>query len=123
MKLFIFIENDGVTFRPLLFQFGVLDLHFLATIWIIFLYNAAVSGMFLVIPNRMQYLYSLFSKQKQRDTWQFFVFLLFEVYSKGSICGSWAICSGLNIFCVCLSASFWLKHRFNKDTKFQYEIQ
>jgi hypothetical protein len=109
MKLFIFIENDGVTFHPLIFNFGILDLHFLVTIWIIFLYNVAVSGLFIVNPNGMQYVYSLFLNKKEQDSsFSYFIFLMFEIYSKVAICSHWAV-DGLLIFSVCVSIKFWLQ--------------
>lgn len=94
--------------RNWIWKFNIIDLNFLAVFWILFLYNAALTLMFFVIPTRVQYPYSLVSHEKNRSSWSFLVFLTFEAYSKAAQSFMMAT-DGFTIFPVLLSCGFWLQ--------------
>lgn len=105
---FIFKSEYKATFKPLLLHYNIVDVHFLAVIWILSLYNFAVSFLFFVVPTKREYIYSLISQQTNRTSWQFVFFFLLEVYLKGSQSFMLAT-DGLGVFPVALAVAFWLK--------------
>lgn len=71
-----------------MWTFNSIDVSFIATLFIISTATVAVSIMFVVVPTRSQYFYSMLSSSTtHRNIWPSFIFLIFigfEIYAKSS---------------------------------------
>lgn len=93
--------------KNLIWKFNIIDLNFLAAMWVPFIYNVSVTLMFIMIPTRVHYLYSLVSQENNRTSCLFQLFLMFEAYSKAAqscMMGT----DGFTVFPTLLSSGFWL---------------
>jgi hypothetical protein len=104
------IENRDTTMKQWIWKWNIVDLSFLAVLWILFLYIAATSLMFFVIPTRKQYFYSLVSSpsKKNRASWLFLAFFGFEIYAKSSS-GFMMATDGFTFFPFLLMCAFCLE--------------
>ncbi|OXA45271.1 hypothetical protein Fcan01_19996 [Folsomia candida] len=100
-------ENPSARMKNLIWKFNIIDLNFLAAMWVPFIYNVSVTLMFIMIPTRVHYLYSLVSQENNRTSCLFQLFLMFEAYSKAAqscMMGT----DGFTVFPTLLSSGFWL---------------
>ncbi|OXA48601.1 hypothetical protein Fcan01_16591 [Folsomia candida] len=72
--------------KRILGKFNMIDAHFIAVIWILFMYESAVAVMFSIVPAKPQYFYSLLSPSPgNRIDVGFLICLIFEIYANTSI--------------------------------------
>ncbi|OXA44816.1 hypothetical protein Fcan01_20658 [Folsomia candida] len=111
-------EYPAATMRRVLWKFNIIDVHFIAVIWIVLMYAVAVTLMFSVVPARQQYFYSLISSSKpDKMDVIFLTFLIFEAYAKTSqvfMMGTEAF----SILPTLLPTAFWMDYfrRIGRNT-------
>lgn len=105
-----FSKYPDAKMKPLLGKFSPIDAHFIAVIWIVCTYAAAVAVMFFVVPGRPHYFYSLISSTtSDRMDVGFLIFFMFEIYAKTA--QAFVDASVIfSIFPTLLPAAFWMKY-------------
>lgn len=91
-----------------MFNYNIVDIHFLATALTVTMYVVLALLMFLAVPHHPQYMFSLISAERSTSL-EYFAFALLGWYSKTGIACMKAF-DGITIFPGILSATFYLQH-------------